>query len=238
MLTSKTAMTMMTIRRGRAPVLLVFLILLWCGSLSGQQQDFQSWYSLTLNKGLKSGIDLSLEGEQRFENNSLQYDRSVLTLSADYDLTGWLNAELGVRGLVRMNRERRLTPQYRFHADATLDHDIWLLDCSLRSRLQYGFDELDFVSDAGGSKLVSRNRLEAGYDIFGTRFEVSVYVESFHQLSGSPIRSFYKMRYSAAIQYMLNFRSDISLRYILEDEFNVTDPLQAHILVLGYSYDL
>ena len=236
-MTSKTAMMMMTIRHGRAPVLLILLILLCNGKLSGQQKDFQSWYSLTLNKGLNSGIDLSLEGEQRFEDNSLQYDRSVLTLSADYDLTGWLNAEVGVRGLVRMNRERRLRLQYRLHADATLEHGIWLLDCSLRSRLQYGFDELDFISDPGGSKLVNRNRLEAGYDIFGTRIGVSAYVESFHQLNGSPIRSFYKMRYSATIQYMLNFRSDISLRYILEDEFNVTDPLQAHILVLGYSYD-
>jgi hypothetical protein len=230
-------MMMTTIDRGRIALLAGILALSGAGNLYGQQKDFQSWYELELNAGLKNGIDLSLEAEQRFENNSLQYDRSVLTLSADYDLTGWFNAALGVRGLVRMNRERRLMPQYRIHADATLEHDISVFDCSLRSRLQYGFDEMDILRDAGGSKLVSRNRLEAKHHIFGTRIDVSASVESWHLLSGSPLRSFYKMRYSAGIGYMLGFRSDVSLRYILEDEFNVTDPLQSHILVVGFSYD-
>jgi len=228
----------MTIDPGKIALLLVFLTFLGAGELIGQQKDFQSWYELELNAGLKNGIDLCLEAEQRFENNSMQYDRSLVTLEAVYDLTGWFNAEIGVRGLLRMNRERRLQPQYRIHTDATFSQSISGLDCSLRTRLQYGFDELDLLEDEGDNKLVNRNKLRIDYHIFGTRLEIMAYVESFHLLNGSPLRPFKKMRYSAGIQYMVNFRSDISLRYILEDEFNVPDPLQCHILVAGFSYDL
>jgi len=231
------AMMMTMIDRQKTLYLLILLLLVSTVKSVGQQKDFQSWYELELNKDLKSGIDLSLEAEQRFENNSMQYDRSVLTLTADYDLLDFLNAELGVRGLVRMDRERRLTPRYRLHADATLEQSLAEFDFSLRSRLQYGFDELGLARDAVYSKLVNRNKLQVQYDIFGTRFAVTAYVESYHRLNSTAIRSFYRMRYSAGIQYTLGFRSALNLKYILEDEFNVTDPLQAHILVAGFSYD-
>lgn len=231
-------MMTMTIDRGKFVFLLVSLAFFSTGNLFGQQKDFQSWYELQLNYGLKSGIDLSLEAEQRFENNSLQYDRSLITLTADYDLTDYLNAELGVRGLLRMDRERRLQPRYRVHADLALERTIAVVDFSFRSRIQYGFDEMDVLDDAGYNKLSSRNRIMADYHIFGTRIELSASVESWHQLGGQAPRAFNKIRYSAGIQYMLNFRSDISLRYMLEDEFNVTNPLQAHIIRAGFSYDL
>ena len=48
----------------------------------------------------------------------------------------------------------------------------------------------------------------------------------------------YKMRYSAGAGYALNFRSELSIRYILEGEINVANPLQSHILVFGFSHSL
>jgi len=57
-------------------------------------------------------------------------------------------------------------------------------------------------------------------------------------LSGNPPRKFNKMRYKVGTNYELNLKSELSLRYMLEDEFNVVEPLQAHILVLGYSMKL
>jgi hypothetical protein len=46
------------------------------------------------------------------------------------------------------------------------------------------------------------------------------------------------MRYSGGVEYALNFSSSLTLRYILEDEFNVKDPLQSHILLAGFAYTL
>jgi len=71
----------MTINPGRNTLPFILFVLLIPGTLLGQQKDFQSWWELEVNKGLKSGFSLSGELEQRFRNNSLQYDRTLVTLT-------------------------------------------------------------------------------------------------------------------------------------------------------------
>ena len=63
-------------------------------------------------------------------------------------------------------------------------------------------------------------------------------VESWHLLNDVPSRLTYKMRYSGEVEYELSFVSSVSLRYILEDEFNVKNPLQSYILLAGYKHQL
>jgi len=46
------------------------------------------------------------------------------------------------------------------------------------------------------------------------------------------------MRYSGGVEYALNFSSSLTLRYMLEDEFNMKDPLQSRILLAGFAHTL
>ena len=46
----------------------------------------------------------------------------------------------------------------------------------------------------------------------------------------------YSIRYVIGARFTPGFRSRMSLRYMLEDEFNVVNPMQLHIVVLGYAY--
>ncbi|MCK5135010.1 MAG: DUF2490 domain-containing protein [Bacteroidales bacterium] len=229
-------MTTMTIRR--YSLFLSILILFTTGELIGQRKDFSSWYEFEIDKGLNNGVDLSLEVEQRFKNNSLKYDRTQLTLAGEYDITDYFSTAVGFRALLTTNRELQLQRRYRMHVDATGSHSISGFDLSLRLRLQYGFDDQVFVGYFRDNNLVNRNRLKIEHHLFGSRLGFFATIESWHMFIGDPGRLFYKMRYSAGAQYTLNFRSEFSLRYILEDEFNVVNPLQSHILVLGYSHSL
>ena len=88
---------MMTIRRLPHTLILFVFTFLFAGQLRGQQKDFGTWWEFELNKGLKNGIGLSGELEQRFNQNSLQYDRTLLTISGDYDLKDYLSVEGGFR---------------------------------------------------------------------------------------------------------------------------------------------
>ena len=203
-----------------------------------QQKDFQSWYEFQAQKDVRYGIGASLEVEQRLKNNSLQYDRTMLTLSGDYGVTGYLDVEAGIRGLLRMNNDGRVESRYRIHLDGTLNRTFYEVDFSLRTRIQHGFDDLGFGEISGNNRLVSRNKLEGGYHIFATRIDLSAWFESFHKIIKNGEVPFYKMRYGLEIGYTLNFRSRISVNYIIDDEFNVVDPLQAYILKVGFSYQL
>jgi len=216
-------------------------LMLWLPALPeiwGQQQDFQSWWELDLNKQLGDRFALSGELEQRFRNNSLQYDRTLATITGDYLVNSFLELSGGVRGVAVSDRERRLYPKYRLHIDITGSHAFSGLDLSLRGRVQYGFEDPLQIGFVRVNTLVNRNRLKVAYRIFGTKVGLFGSVESWHLLNDVPSRLTYKMRYSGGVQVDLSFVSRITLRYILEDEFNVKDPLQSHILLIGYRHIL
>jgi hypothetical protein len=230
---------MMTMIRSGGAALLMLLFLLPAGDgLYGQRRDFQSWFEVEVEKDLKNGIDLSAEIEQRFESNSTRYDRSLLTLAAGYDLGDYLKASGGARMLMVADREMNLHPRYRVHADATGSLKLLDADLSLRVRFQYGFEEFIYFTDFIDNNLMNRVRLKGAYHIFGTRIGLFASAESWGMFQSRDGRFFKRMRYSAGGSYTVSFRSEFSLRYILEDEFNQVNPLQSHILVVGYACSL
>jgi hypothetical protein len=159
--------------------LLIFIVLQASGTgLAGQQKDFQSWYEASLVKGLKNGLDLSGELELRLDGNSSRYDRSMFTLGAGYDLNDYLGVAGGVRMLMVADKESRINPQYRIHADVLGKSALGGVDLSLRVRFQYGFEEFIYFNDLRYNSLVNRVRVKAAYHIFGTRFKIFGSAES------------------------------------------------------------
>ncbi len=219
--------------------IIIFIVIqaFGCG-LYGQRKDFQSWYEASLTKGLKNGLDLSGELELRMDGNSTQYDRSMVTLVAGYDLKDYLSIAGGLRVLSVADRETNLHPRYRIHADAMGKTSLSEVDLSFRVRLQYGFEDILFFNDYTFNSMVNRLRFKANHHIFGTRMEVFATLESWGLFNDVYGRFFKRMRYSAGLNYSLGFQSEFSLRYIIEDEFNQPNPLQSHVVVLGYSYKL
>lgn len=228
----------MTINPNRYALHFILVVLIIPCTLQGQQKDFQSWWEIQVNKGLKSGFSLSGELEQRFRNNSLQYDRTLVTLGGEYDVKDYLSVAAGLRALLVSDRELNLNPRYRLHLEGTGHYTLSGFDLSYRFRLQYGFDDLLYLGNISQNNAGARSRLKVAYHIFGTRLGWFATIESWHHIYDPAHRLFYKMRYSAGALYTLNFSSELSLRYILESEFNVTNPLQSYILVFGYSHAL
>lgn len=225
-----------TIRRGIFFPLLVLLFFMGSGKLWGQNSDFQSWWEFQFDFSLGNSLQLEGELEQRFRNNSQQYGRTLLTMGLEYDATQWLSLGGAVRALLVADQEGQVHPRYRIHFQATGSYGLAGFDFSLRTRMQYGFEDFLYFTDLRDNSLVSRNRLKGSYHIFGTKFGVFATVESWHNLSRLPDPAFKNMRYSAGVRYALNFKSTFSLRYIFEDEFNVNNPDRFHILVLGYDH--
>lgn len=229
---------MMENRIGKHIIVLCILSLLYPGKLLGQQKDFQSWWEFSIDKGLKKGFDLSGEIEQRFRNNSLQYDRTLVTLSGKYKINDYLDVATGFRAYLANNMESQLNGRYRLHADARGKYTWSGYDLSFRLRLQYGFEDIFDAAFMGRNNFGNRNRLKVAHHIPRTRVGWFVSVDSWYLLNKQPRGLFYKMRFSAGAEYSLNFRSKFSFRYILEDEINIKNPMQSHILVFGYSHSL
>jgi hypothetical protein len=218
------------------------LLLVLCGiwlvpQVQGQRKDFQTWWELDLHKEVAGGFDFAVELEQRFRNNSLQYDRSLVTLTGSYRANRYLGVEAGLRAVAVQDREQQIQSKFRAHADAEGNYSLSGIDFSFRVRLQYGFDDIVDLGFFRINTLVNRNRLKLEHHLFGSRVTIFGSVESWHLLNEASSGWAYKMRYSGGLEYALGFASRLKLRYILEDEFNVRDPLQTHVLLLGYRRD-
>ena len=219
--------------------LLTGLLLVGAGTLlQGQRADFNSWYELNLEKRLGQRVDLEAEIEQRFNQNSTRYDRSLLTVSAGYQIMDILKVNGGGRVLMAADNEMHISPRYRFHADLRGRYKIDNLNLSLRSRMQYGFEEFAYFGVVRDNRLINRNRLKVSYHVFGTRIGLYTSAESWGFFHSVNDHFFKRIRYTAGVTYTTGFRSELGLRYILEDEFNQVDPLRSHILVLSYSHEL
>ena len=227
----------MTIRQGIYIAIFTIVSLLGSGDLHGQVRDFQSWWELELSKEITGRLDLNGELEQRFQNNSLQYSRTLVTLGASYDLLDFLRLAGGARTIFVMDREQHLHARYRVHLDLTGRYDLSGFEFSLRTRMQNGFEELLALSYFRLKSTANRNKLKVTHHIFGTRIDWFAFVESYHSSNNESQWLTYAIRYSAGVRYSPNFSSRFSLRYILEDEFNMPNPMQLHILVVGYSYN-
>jgi hypothetical protein len=223
-----------SLRVNTAIIALTFVLL--PGMLRGQDRDFQTWWEFEFDKSLGSSLQLEGELEQRFRSNSLQYDRTLLTLGAEYDVASWLSLAGAGRVVFVADKDRRVHPRYRVHVNATGSYKWSGFTFSIRTRMQYGFEEFMYFGDWQQNSLVSRNRLKARYHFFGTRISSFAALESWHNLSRLPDPAFVHMRYQAGLSFEPNFRSTFTLRYLFEDEFNVNNPDRLHILLAGYAH--
>jgi hypothetical protein len=226
----------MTIKQGIYSTIFSLIALLYPGDLLGQESDFQSWWEFEFDYSLSKSWQLEGELEQRFKNNSLQYNRTLLTLGAEYDPAKWLSLGGAGRIVFVADPEGQVHPRYRIHFDATGSYELSSFTFSFRTRMQYGFEDILHFGYLSENSLVSRNRLKGQYHFFGTKFRCFAALESWHNLSKLPDPAFRNMRYQAGLRYDLNFKSSFSLRYIFEDEFNVSNPDKLHILVAGFAH--
>jgi len=207
-------------------------------NVSGQVQDFRSWWSADFSKEVTDELEISLDLGQRFRNNSLRYDKSLITAGVEYELFKDFTIEGGYRYIVLKDDRLSWSSRYRVNADAAYDLDLEKFTLQLRERIQYGFDDLNSLDDYGRNKLTNRNRLKAEYDIFGSPVTVFGLGEFFVDLNEHPAFLPSGYRVEAGAQVMLSFTSDLEISYMMDHELNDSNPLTAHVIVVSFSYKL
>ena len=228
---------MTTIKQARVFQLICFFVLMLATrGVFGQQKDFGSWWEFQMSGRLKNDLKLTGELEQRFKENSLQFDRTLLTFAGDYDVLDYLNLAAGIRTIFITDPESRLHTRFRIHTDATGFYDFDRTELSFRLRFQYGFEDIFYIGYFSQNNFVSRQRIKVAHDFFGTRLGIFSSLENWIRFTDRYGRPLYKIRFVAGAKYGLGRQSEIRLRYIVENEFNSVNPYQVHVLALGYSY--
>lgn len=216
----------------------ILLLFLFPGKADGQYQDFRSWWDVDVSKDLTKDLQASLDFSQRFKSNSLRYDRSLLTAGLEYEIFKNFEVEAGYRFYLLQDDRMQLSTKYRINGDVSYAVELEDFEVQLRERLQYGFDDLRTIEEYALNKLTNRNKLTLEYDLFGSPITFFGSYELFTDISNRSSIEISDHRFELGIQYALSFKSDIEISYMLDKEVNTPNPLTAHVIVIGFGYDL
>jgi hypothetical protein len=214
------------------------ILLLQVGTIVAiaQNTDFKGRVGVKASGDFSDRISGSIELEQRFKSNLSLFDKTIVEPEISYAIFNNLKVGLVWRSLVEQNSQYQRQFQHRGGIFASYKTDIDDFVVKLKAGLQYGFDDLSGPSKNNQRKLVDRNSISVEYNWFGTKITPFAEYEIFCHLNHPQGAIFNQFRIKAGTAYRLGKKSEINLYYMFENEFNVSNPSDSHILGIGYSY--
>jgi len=206
----------------------IFILLLCSFSVFSQENDFQSWYSLSFNKKIVKKTTLYLKLGSRFRENSSIYSKQFFDLKAKRKINKNQSLASGYRYANNWDKEFDISNIHRFYADFIYKSKIVKrLSFSIRNRLQYQGSLTDY-------KPTFRQKLSLSYNIKKTKLAPSIASEYFLRLD----HGINKLRSTIQFSYPITKKIDFDLAYRIEQEFTSNNPETLFIFEGRISYNL
>ena len=216
---------------------LIFVILLFFSfSVLGQERetDVGGIFSVQLNKDLTRRLETSFEGEVRLLSNNIGFDRLTSSIGIDYKIVKGLKAGVFYNYMYVYNNDFRYESRHRYYANLSYKHEInRKLTLAWRTRFQGTYRDENRGNYKTNPKYVLRNRLEAEYNILGTRWKPYLSAETTNSLNDPLGNEIYKLRFQGGTSYRLDRTTYLDF-YLRADEYFVfPDP---RVISIGISY--
>ena len=214
-----------------------FLCLLFSLNAIAQDSDARLWVGTKLEHKINKKWRASVELEQRFDNNLMDFDRLLLEPSLSYKLNKHWGLEASYRIWSRQTLEKNFDYRQRGNVSVSFSAKKKSISLKLVSGVQYGFPDLMQDYSDYSANLVSRNSIRVRYNIFGSRFAPSLKYELFTRIQNNGLMN-YQWRTTAATSYYINENFGFRFFYAFEKEHNLDVPFNSHIYGIGASYRL
>lgn len=216
------------------PVFLVLYIL----PVSAQQSDFQVWPSLQVAVEVLKGLKLELEEEVRFHENSSLIERQINNMGISYRINKFIKTTLTYRVEADWRNADTYSWRQGLYADFTFRYEPGRFLLDYRIRFQSAKVDLNEKEEQFFNGLKNRHKAGIEYDIKNIPLAPFAEGEIFLNSGGNRYSGITGFRTWLGIKYNLNKRHEITLKYGIDQELNVSDPLRAYIVAIGYSADL
>ena len=206
----------------------IFLLLFCSLSAFAQENDFQTWYSVSLNKKIIKKTNLAVKTGLRLRENSSLYAKQFTDVKIKRKYNKRISYAVGYRFINRRNIALNSSNQNRFYADVNYKN-------KLSKRFAYAIrNRWQTQGDLYGYKMTLRQKFALDYNIRKTKLAPSVATEYFLTLEDG----INKLRSTIALGYPLNKKLDVQLAYRMQHEFYVNNPETLFIFEGKLAYDL
>jgi hypothetical protein len=218
--------------------LFLFTFLIFCmPSLQAQQKDFQFWPSAGIDLGLNKNLKVMLEEEVRLKENCTQMERQVNDLGIGYKFNKYFRADL----FYRIEANWKTYDDYRwkqgFYADFALKQTTGRFVLGYRLRLQSSRIEFNNNDDNLFSSFINRHKFTIAYNIQNIPI-TPFFEEEFFLNSASHQLEMIKNRTWLGITYSPGKMHEFSLKYGIDHDRLVADPLTSFIIAFNYTLNL
>ncbi len=206
--------------------------------LHAQESDFQLWPQIELGYNLSKKIKESLEEEIRLRENASLMKKELTDVGLTYKINKALRLSLKYRLELTWKNPSEKSWRNGLYLDISLREKIQRLQFDYRLRFQSPKVETLSEFSEGRELFINRHKASLSYNIKGIPLTPSVEGEIFVPFTRKEPLIINEYRLWAGFEYAFNKRNSIGIKYGIQREINVSDPLTAYIVALKYSCDL
>ena len=187
---------------------------------------------------LAGDLALQVEEELRFEGwNGAHLDRWLNELTVEYPfLHHRMHVGLSGGAIRRYNDHGYYENRARVGLDVTYAETVRRFKLSYRSRLMATFRDETVADYRINPKLYWRHRLQATYQLPGSRFKYTLSTELHWLLNDPKHRTVDNLRTVLTVNYRLTRRQSVSAFLRMDNDLNVVQPIDRFYLGLTYQY--
>ena len=212
-------------RRIRSSILLLLISTL---SVSSQENDFQTWHSLSFKKRGIHKIDMTFKSALRLRENSSLYSKRFFDVKFKKRINKRISISAGFRYITNWANEYKIIKSRRFYSDINYKKKlVKRLSYSIRNRFQS-------QSNIYAKKISFRQKISFSYNIRKTKLTPNIATEYFLDAEGI----FNKLRSTVSLAYPISKNLDVDLAYRIQQEYNVNNPETLFIFETKLLYDL
>jgi hypothetical protein len=206
----------------------ILLLLFFSFSAFAQENDFQTWYSVSLNKKIIKKTHLFIKTGLRLRENSSLYAKQFTDLKVKHKYNKRFSYAVGYRYINKWDIALNISNQNRFYADVNYKNKFSKrFSYAIRNRWQT-------QGDLFGYKMTLRQKFGLDYNIKKTKLSPSISTEYFFTMEDG----INKLRSTIALRYPLSKKLDFELTYRIQHEFYVNNPQTLFIFEGKLAYNL
>jgi len=210
------------------------ILVLGFTNLFAQNQDFQSWNEISVEKKISKKVSLILNQDFRFQNNATLFKDYITVLGGHYKINKYLKIRGSYRFTYSYDVEDLYEYEHRFYGDIILRKKIDRFILGYRARYQLKYTEFDV-----NRWHHIRNRVNIKYNIPKSSFLPYAEYECYYSLNNPIQNTIDRNRYTVGLEYGVNdYLSVYSFYRLLIKREPYKDPYNGYILGLGLSFDI
>ena len=205
-----------------------FLIFILPISVFSQENDFQTWTSISASKKIIKKTNLTIKQGVRFRENSSLYSKLFTDLKIKSKYNKHFSFAIGYRFSNDWDKQSKLSQKNRFYSD------IYYKD---KYKKRFLFDSRARLQTQGNMEVyvaTFRHKSTLAYNIPKTKLEPSVALEYFLPFESILIE---KLRYTIGLSHPITKDLDAEIAYRIQQEFYTNNPETLFIFEGKLSYD-